>query len=1130
MRNCLYTFTRLLLVAVLGSFQPMAFGQVYAKGTAPDQQRTSHASAQERAEDRRSVSALLFALEESYHVSFNYDDAIIRDLTLEKDFSWNKDETLEAVLLRLTKLAGLRFEKVSVDNYLIFLRRKEANTKTGSALITSPNGITASADPAIESLQYVPSARVAVHQVSGTVKDETNNGLPGVNVILKGTTNGTTTDAEGKYVLSLADGSGVLVFSFIGYESREVPVNNQSVIDISMSPDVHTLEEVVVVGYGEVKKRDLTGAVASVKGEEITRFPVTTVVEALQGKIAGADITRTNGYAGGGSTIRIRGNRSIANPNSSNTPLYIVDGVQGVDASVINPNDIETIDVLKDASSTAIYGSRGANGVIIITTKRGTGDKPQFNFNSYAGFSEVAGYGKFMDGPQYVAFRREAYRSVGTWNSPDDDSKIFTPQMLTALQNGEYTSWPELLINNGVQQDYQLGVAGGSEKTKIYFSGDYFNEKGVLKNDEYKRYTGRVNLDQTINNRIKAGIQTQLVYTDNDQRRDPFNAASKIAPVGLPYDADGNLILFPGQGTEVNPLADEQPGAWRRNRQIINGTLAGYLEVKPLKDLSLRSTFSATLQDEDYGHFNAKETIDGKGSSSSSQVTQARNLFTSWENLLVYNKAIKDHTFTITGVASRLSWRGTSSYAGGNNQAIESQYYHNLSGASQNMYMGSNFIENTLISFTGRVNYGWRGKYLLTLTSRTDGSSKLGTGNKWAFFPSAALGWRIIDENFMKTQNLMSELKLRVSYGISGNDVIAPYTTQNSLALIQYSYDDSNPAMAYGLSPTIGNPDLKWELTTTKDIGVDFGILENRITGSVDYYDALTSDLIFPYTLPLATGVSTVYRNIGKTRNRGIEVQVTTRNIVRNNFSWSTDFTFFSNREAIVHLPNGNVIDNDYRRSLIKGQPAQIFYDYKKIGIWQLGEEAEAEGYAAIPGDVKIADLSGPDGVPDGKITPDDRTVIGTTVPQWSGGMNNQVRYKGFDLNVFLFARIGQWASSDYIGKYRPDGNNNNPLVDYWTPENPTNAFPRPHTTRRNAYITTLTLFESSFVKVRNITLGYTLPKSLSRKFGVDNLRLYVSGKNLFSFTKHEGFDPESGGIIDQPLNKLYVGGLNLTF
>ncbi|MFT2010926.1 SusC/RagA family TonB-linked outer membrane protein [Pontibacter sp. 13R65] len=1074
---------------------------------------TSFASAQ--SPSKVTVQDVLLEVRRVYGIQLSYKSDVVQNLQSKANVSFNKEESVESILLKVLKPNGLTFKRVK-DVYIIV---KEDNQNP----FQSHN---------LQAIDFLLAREASIQEqvVTGKVLDEKGVGMPGVTVVLKGTSKGTATNSDGFYSLSVPDATGTLVISFIGYQLQEVPINKRASININLVPNSTALDEVVVIGYGEVKKRDLTGSVASVKGEELTKFPVTTVVEALQGKVPGADITRSNGYAGQGPSIRIRGNRSIGNPGSSNRPLYIVDGVQGVDVSVINPNDIESIDVLKDASSTAIYGSRGANGVIIITTKRGVSDKPKFTFNSYAGVSEVAGYGKYMTGPEYVAFRREAYRAAGNWNSPEDDSKIFNAPLLAAIENQEYTSWPELLINNGYQQDYQLGISGGSEKTKVYFSGNYFNEKGILKNDEFKRYTGRLNVDQTINNWLKVGIQTQLAYTDNDRRRDPFNVASKVAPLGSPYNEDGSLNFLPGHGNEVNPLADEQPGAWKRNVQGITGSMSSYLEIRPIKDLSFRSSFAATLSDSDQGHFNSKYTIDGKGANSRSEITTSKNRFISWENVLNYTKDIKDHTISVTGIASNISSMSISSYAGGNNQLLESQEYFNLTGAAQNMYLGSNYTQHNLISFAGRLNYSWKGKYLLTLTGRSDGSSKLGPGNKWAFFPSAAVGWRISDESFMRGQELVNDLKLRASYGVSGNDVINPYATQNSLTQIQFSYDDANPAMAYGLNPTIGNPNLRWELTTTANFGLDFGILTNRITGSIDYYDALTSDLIFPLSLPLSTGVATVNQNIGKTRNKGVELAITTHNITTKNFSWSSNFTFFKNKEEIVELPNGNVIDNDYRRSLIKGQPAQIYFDYKKIGIWQLGEEAEAAQFGAKPGEIKIADLSGPDGVPDGKITADDKTIIGTTVPKWSGGLNNNFKFKGFDLNVYLFARVGQWASSDYYGKYRRNGQNNNPRVDYWTPENPTNAFPSPHATAAYNFITTTTLYESSYVKLRNATLGYTIPNAITSKFKLENVRIYISGRNLFAISDFKDFDPESEGITDQPLNRLYVGGLNLTF
>ncbi|OON70358.1 SusC/RagA family TonB-linked outer membrane protein [Hymenobacter sp. CRA2] len=976
--------------------------------------------------------------------------------------------------------------------------------------------------------------RTVTGQVVGADKAEA---LPGVTVVVKGTTNGATTDSEGRFTVQVPDKQDVtLVVSYLGYARQELLVRpDQPRVEIKLAPETAALSDVVVIGYGTVKKRDLTGAVTSVKGEEVTKLPVTTVTEALQGKIPGADITRANGYAGQGASIRIRGNRSIANPGSSNNVLYIVDGVQNVNAADIDPNDVQSIEVLKDASSTAIYGSRGANGVVIITTKRGSAGKPRITLNAYTGITKVAGYGEFMNGPEWVAFRREAFRAAGTWNSPADDAVAFSPQQREAIANEQYINWPDQLLHNGMQQNYQVGLSGGSENTKAYFSVGYYDEKGLMKLDRFKRYTARANVDQTVNRWLKMGLQAQLAYINNDIRRDPFNLASQAVPLGRAYDDNGQLIYNLLGSTQINPLADEQPGAYERNTKTNRISASAYVDLTPLEGLTFRSQFGVNFATSEAGSFYGRNTIDGRGANSQASITnnQSRNL--SWENILTYKKEIGDHSLTLTGIASDLIFTNTSSFAGGNNQVLPSQSFYNIGAANQNPFYGSGFSRNSLISAAGRVNYSWKGRYLFQATARYDASSKLAPGHKGDYFPSASVGWRLVDESFMQRFKFLTELKLRASYGVSGNDGINPYGTQNSLTNTQFSWTDANAAPTYTINGTIGNQDLGWEKTYTTDLGVDFGVLDNRITGTVDYYDALTKDLIFPYNLPAFTGVTTVNRNIGKTRNRGLEVSVTSQNLRGNNLTWSTTVTFARNKEMIVELPNGNVIADDYRNSLIVGQPAQVYYDYKKIGIWQLGEEAEAASYGTapgqfIPGDIKVADISGPDGVPDGKITAADRMVIGSRVPKWTAGLSNDLRYKGFDLNVLVVARVGQWISSDYYAKYTRSGSNNGAIVDYWTPENPTNEYPRPNATRSLSYVTTLTEREASFAKLRNVTLGYTLPKSVVGKAKIDNVRVYVSGRNLYTLSNIKDFDPEGEGVIDRPLNRAYVVGLNVGF
>jgi TonB-linked SusC/RagA family outer membrane protein len=969
--------------------------------------------------------------------------------------------------------------------------------------------------------------------ITGKVTNQTDNQpLSGATVVVKGGTETAVVNASGVYSISVPSKDAVLVFSHVGYGTQEITVGNNTTIDVQLSNTTSNMNEVVVIGYGQVKKRDVTGAVVSIKGSETVKVPVTTPLEALQGKVPGADIFRSNGYAGGGTNIRIRGNRSLnTSSTSSNTPLYIIDGVQGININDINPNDIESIDVLKDASSTAIYGSRGANGVIIVTTKRGTTGKARITLNTYAGASEVAKYGPLQSGPEYIAFKREAYRAIGTWNSPADDPRIFNPLELNAINNQQYIDWPSLLLHHGAQQDVQIGVSGGTERTKVYFSGDYFHEKGLLKDDDFKRYTARFNIDQTINNWMKVGISSQYAYIDNNQRRDPFNAASKMLPLGVPFDSLGNVVLYPVGGTQISPLADEQPGQWKQYTRTSRFSGASYLELTPVKGLTFRSSFTGTIENVTTGIYYGKYSINGNSANSQSSINNSQSSFISWENQATYRKEIGDHAITLTGVTTYNQQITTSNYESGRNQVFPSQLFYNLGAANQNVSLSSGYQKFNLLSYTGRINYSYKGKYLLTLTGREDGSSKLAPGHQWAFFPSAAVAWRIIDEKFMDKQNIFRDLKLRVGYGISGNDVIPPYGTQGGVSPVQFAYTDAAAASAYTINSLIGNQDLKWELTATTNIGIDFAVLNNRLTGTIDYYDARTSDLIFSLPLPSSTGYQTINQNVGKTNNRGYEVSLTSNNFATKAFKWTTTVSYARNRERITSLPNGNVIASDYRNSLIVGQPSAILYDYKKTGIWQLGEETQAAQYGAKPGDIKIADLSGPDGKPDGKITADDRTIIGPRVPKWTGGLNNDFSYKNFDLNILFIGRFGQWMTSDYYAKYVRSGAQNGARLNYWTPENPTNDYPRPNATAANSYITTLTEYLNSYIKLRNITLGYTFPTRLLGKYKISGLRLYVSGKNLFFISKNnKDFDPESEGIIDQPLNKLLVGGLNLTF
>ena len=967
----------------------------------------------------------------------------------------------------------------------------------------------------------IPGPRLTNRSISGTVTDEKKAPLPGVSVVVKGSTRGSTTDADGKFKLTIPDGNDVvLTFSFVGYQSKDVKVGNQKTIDVSMAPDISALDEVVVIGYGAVRKKDLTGSVVQLKGEELKQIPTTNVLEAAQGKIAGADITRSSGQAGAKVNITIRGNRSIGGNNS---PLIIVDGIQYNNLEDINSNDIETMDVLKDASSTAIYGSRGSNGVILITTKKGRTGKPDISFNAYSGISQVTMYPKAMDIYGFRDLKREAWRAAGIWNSPADDAKIFTNvNEYNALQNGQWTDFQDALIHNGLQQDYQVGIRSGTDRLKSYVSVDYFNEKGILKLDELKRYTGRLNVDFTVNDWMKIGMQSQLTYYNQSLRRDPLNQANKISPLGNLYDDNGNFNYILVDGQSANPLSDEQPNVYNNTVLTTRVLTNGYLELTPIKGLMIRSTLGVNLSSSREGYYASGKSIDRFNSAKSQayyNTSNGRSL--NWENVATYQRNFGQHALTLTGIASLLNNSSDNSSASGVNQLLPTQLYYSLGSATEEIKINSGYSKNTLASFAGRLNYSFLDRYLLTLTAREDGSSKLAAGNKWTFFPSAAFAWRVIDEPFMRSVKGLSDLKLRASYGVAGNDPSGPYATQTTLTRVAFGYDEvAYPA--YTFSRNVGNAALGWELSYTKNLGLDFGLFNGRMNASVDYYDTRTEDLLLDRGLPPTTGVTTVKQNIGKTRNRGVEVSLGSTNIRTPNLTWTSNVTFTRNKEEITELVTGG---NDIGNGWFIGQPISVYYDYEKLGIWQTSEADQAAALLPkqLPGEIKVKDQNG-----DGKIDAiNDRVILGNPRPKWSGGLDNTFKYKGFDLNVFIYARVGQMISSDRSARYDPQGIGNSTAgLDYWTPENPTNAYPRPNKNGGLKYLSTLPYQDGSFARIRNITLAYNVPGKVLPK-AIRGVRVYVTGKNLFTFTKLN-YDPERGGGESFPMTKLYVFGLNV--
>jgi TonB-linked SusC/RagA family outer membrane protein len=786
------------------------------------------------------------------------------------------------------------------------------------------------------------------------------------------------------------------------------------------------------------------------------------------------------------------------------------------------------MEVLKDASSTAIYGSRGANGVIIITTKKGSSGKIKVSAGAYYGVTDVAGYPTPMNGAEYTNLKREAFRSIGVWNSPADDSKIFTnPADLVAIQNGTSTYWPGELIDQGSQQDYNVNLSVGSDKTRVFLAYGFFKEEGLLSNDYSKRHSLRLNVEQSIGTKVKVGLQSQLTYYDQNLRADNvLNQANKVIPLYTPYNPDGSLARFPGNANQFNPLFNDISGSYINQVNTTRVLSTAFLEWRPGKDITFRSNAGITNGSTRNGFFNDANTIDRILSSGSlSRVTNATNTELNWENIITWQHEYAKHKIGVTALTSYLTSTEDNASASGTGQLLPSQSFYALQNNPANLAISSRYISSSLVSGAFRINYAYSGKYLLTLTGRADGSSVLSDENKWAFFPSAAAAWRISDEEFMKSQKLFSDLKLRASYGYAGNSAVKPYSTQSNLILIPYSWNDVQ-ALAYGLDPQTGNPNLKWELTSTLNFGLDFGLWNQRLTGALDLYDSKTKDLLLQRSLPASSGVTRVVQNIGKTRNRGIEIGIQTVNISKPGFTWTTGFNFTKNNEEIVELVGGQ---NDIANNWFIGKPVNSFYDFQKEGIWQIADSAIARGFGYKPGDIKVRDVDD-----DKKLSSaTDRVVLGSAVPDYIIGFNNDVKWKGFDLNVYIFARQGQTFVSDYANKFEPNAIENGAKVDYWTPENPTNAYPRPNANISRAslpFATTLGYQDGSFVKIRNISVGYTFAQNLTRKIGISNLRWYVSARNYFVFSKVKDYDPEGGGSFDRPLTKLILTGINVDF
>ncbi len=1108
----------------------------------------------ETRETGRTLKQTLSDLEVRFKVHILYNVKSIENKQVSGRFS--PADGIENTLEKLLEPHQLRFEKLKPDVYVIVMPKSDKQAIRQIERENLPAAGSTDMASLVKTINlHLPAPATEANAevaISGrVVSADDNSGLPGVSVVVKGTTAGTVTDGDGRYKLNVPGPASVLVFSFVGYLSEEVTVGNRTTIDMKMAADIKALSEVVVVGYGTQKKSQLTGAIASVSNKEISELPIANAQQALQGRAPGVDVVTNSNKPGAGVSVRIRGRRSFS---AGNEPLFVVDGIPlsgGIND--INPQDIQSMEILKDASATAIYGSRGANGVVIITTKRGRAGEMSVTYDGYYGVSSSLGRIDMMNGPEFAEYKRESRRSVDINkdgrpdydnNDPDADSKLFEPIELESIAAGRTTDYQDLMLRNGNQQSHQLGILGGSENTLFSLSGNYFNEQGIIPGQDFTRYTFRVNIDQNISKRIKVGTSTLFAYSiRNGEGLNPFDDALSENPLGVPYDANGELIFLPTKdGLRTNPLNEIVPGAYvddRRKTRIFNSIYGSW---NILDGLNLRVNFGPDFELERRGRFQASLTNARRQGDPAAEREDWTKITYTLENILNYKKTFGEiHALDLTGLYSIQRFREDAAGIAVRGVPAETQQFYNLGQAPIIGGVGSFLEEWTIASYMGRLNYGFKDRYFITLTGRADGSSRFAPGNKWGFFPSLALAWNIGEESFIKNLGFIDNLKLRGSYGITGNTGINPYQTQPLLGRTTYAF---GTAGAYGFRPvSISNPNLTWETTASVNAGLDFGFLDGRISGSLDVYQQNTTDLLMERQLPLTSGFGIVLENVGATRNTGIELAVSTVNLdLPNGLRWSTDLNFYSNREEIVQLYGGT--QDDVGNSWFIGKPLTVFYDYEKSGIWQLGEEDAAKQYGEEIGQIKIKDQNN-----DGKINSADRVILGSDIPQWAGGITNRFEFKGFDLSVFLNIRQGSLVRSLFHDNFNLlAGRYNNLDVDYWTPTNPTNAYPQPKQNQEfPKYRSSVSYFDGSFVKVRNIALGYNFPEGIAGKLRMKSLRAYVSAQQPFIFApyrqKYKGIDPEQARppdnrnrertaelSADTPASRLFLFGINAKF
>ena len=999
--------------------------------------------------------------------------------------------------------------------------------------------------------------------IEGKITDAAGLSLPGVNVQEKGTKNGTSTDFEGSFKINVTSNKAILVISYLGFQTQEVSVAGKARVNVSLAEQSNSLNEVVVVGYGSVKKTDLTGSVSTISAATITERNTTNALEAIQGSTPGVQISSSTGRSGDGFKVVIRGNNSLI----GSSPLYIVDGVPTDGIDFLNPQDIARMDVLKDASSAAIYGSRGASGVIIVTTKSGISAKSgiSVSYDTSYGTKTAARLPKMMSGEEWWKFHQVAYMSATpATQTPAQLATLAgnqSPLLVSRANSGYNFDWYDAVLKTGMTENNYLNISGRSDSGLSYNLGfGVQSDKGLIDNDSTDKYSFKLGLNHKINDKFSTGANVTIARLDTQLGSDlAMQDAFRLSPLMSPWAVDaagnekvGTLFFLPGKLTypdgswainktsTVNPLIEIANSSQTEKTWQTVGNV--YLQYQPMKWFSFKTTFAAgienTVTSTAYGaQTNAGVTLNGKNSAS---IKNFNNFNYTWDNQIDLKHTFNNvHDVSVLLLQSLYSNIDETSYLYSNNQPFDVGSNNMGSGVQTSYNLSSGYAKNTLSSYAVRLNYTFKDKYLLTASNRWDGSSVLSKDNKWQNFPSVALGWKISKESFLENNSVISDLKLRASLGYTGNDNVAPYTSQ-ALLNQQTFYANGANVVSGWQSENLENQQLTWEKTRELNFGLDFGFLKNRISGSVDVYDRLSDKLIYKQQLPSESGWKNTYSNVGSVSNKGVEVLLTTKNIKSKNVNWETTFTFTKNVNKLESIYNQDKV-SDIGNKLILGSELNPNYNYVYDGVWQESEAAQAAAYGMAPGQARPKDLNG-----DGKFNQDDRTVIGNANPDWQGSLYSKLTVGQFDFNFSVLTSQGQTVLSTFHQNFADvsDRGRQKLAMDYFIPTNGTgipananntNPRPGPVATGAGAYWTSLFGYyrDVSYVKIKNISLGYTFNSELLKKLRMSNFRIYINVLDPFVFTKFDGYDPEWAGSafgVNRPASVTTQLGLSVKF